>query len=90
MSVDHSARSGGIIGIYFFIFYNIKVCCLISGLFSDYLSLMLGKPRIRQNNLKTSLVLLILQLWDFSKGPKNEFETALVNEPSMFEPLEVY
>ena len=27
----------------------------ISGLFSDYLSLMLGKPRIRQNNLKTSL-----------------------------------
>ena len=27
----------------------------MSGLFSDYLSLMLGKPRIRQNNLKTSL-----------------------------------
>ena len=27
----------------------------ISGSFSDYLSLMLGKPRIRLNNLKTSL-----------------------------------
>ena len=27
----------------------------IPGLFSDYLSLMLGKPRIRLNNLKTSL-----------------------------------
>ena len=29
-----------------------------SGLFSDYLSLMFGKPRIRQNNLKTSLIFL--------------------------------
>ena len=29
-----------------------------------------------------------LQLWDFfSKGLKNEFETAIVNEPSVFEPL---
>ena len=27
----------------------------ISGLFPDYLSLMLGKPHIRLNNLKTSL-----------------------------------
>ena len=27
----------------------------ISGSFSDYLGLMLGKPRIRLNNLKTSL-----------------------------------
>ena len=27
----------------------------ILGSFSDYLSLMLGKPRIRLNNLKTSL-----------------------------------
>ena len=27
----------------------------ISGSFSDYLSFMLGKPRIRLNNLKTSL-----------------------------------
>ena len=26
----------------------------------------------------------------FSKGPKNEFETAVVNELSMFEPLKVY
>ena len=26
----------------------------------------------------------------FSKGPKNEFETAVVNEPSVFEPLKVY
>ena len=26
----------------------------------------------------------------FSKGLKNEFETAMVNEPSVFEPLKVY
>ena len=26
----------------------------------------------------------------FSKGLKNEFETAVVNEPSVFEPLQVY
>ena len=25
-----------------------------------------------------------------SKGPKNEFETSVVNEPSVFEPLEFY
>ena len=28
-------------------------------------------------------------LWGFSKGLKNEFETAMVNEPSVFEPLKV-
>ena len=26
----------------------------------------------------------------FSKGLENEFETAMVNEPSVFEPLKVY
>ena len=26
----------------------------------------------------------------FSKGLKNEFETAVVNEPSVFEPLKLY
>ena len=26
----------------------------------------------------------------FSMGPKNEFETAVVNEPSVFEPLKFY
>ena len=26
----------------------------------------------------------------YSKGPKNEFETAMVNEPSVFEPLKFY
>ena len=26
----------------------------------------------------------------FSKGPKNEFKIAVINEPSVFEPLKVY
>ena len=34
---------------------------------------------------------LNLQLWDFfSYGLKNEFETAVVNEPSVFVPLKFY
>ena len=28
--VNHSARSGGIIGIFLSIFFNMKVCCMIS------------------------------------------------------------
>ena len=31
-----------------------------------------------------------LQLWDFSKGFKNEFKAAVVNEPSVFEQLKFY
>ena len=33
---------------------------------------------------------LSLQLGNFSKGLKKEFETAVVNEPSVFEPLKFY
>ena len=28
--------------------------------------------------------------WIYFKGPKNEFETVVVNEPSVFEPLKFY
>ena len=31
-----------------------------------------------------------LQLWDFFKGLRNVFERAVVNEPSVFEPLKFY
>ena len=43
-------------------------------------------------NMKKKIIQIIpnLQLWDFSKGPKNEFETAVVNEPSVFEPLKFF
>ena len=43
-----------------------------------------------QKQEKSPQTILNLQLWDFSKGLKNEFETAVVNEPSGFEPLKVY
>ena len=40
---------------------------------------------------RKKITLNYLLLWDFfSKEFKNEFETAVVNEPSVFEPLEVY
>ena len=39
---------------------------------------------------KSALIILILPLWDFSKGLKDEFETAVVDEPSVFEPLKFY
>ena len=39
---------------------------------------------------KSPYIIPDLQLWDFSRGLKNEFETAVVNEPSLFEPLKVY
>ena len=31
-----------------------------------------------------------LQIWNFSKGPNNEFEIAMVNKPSVFKPLKFY
>ena len=31
-----------------------------------------------------------MQLWDFSSGPKHEFETAMVNDPSVIKPLKFY
>ena len=40
--------------------------------------------------IKSPEIILNLQPWIFSEGLKNEFETAMVNEPSMFEPLKVY
>ena len=39
---------------------------------------------------KSPLIILSLPLWDFSKGPKNEFEAAVVDEPPVFEPLKFY
>ena len=41
----------------------------------------------KENPSKLSL---ICSYGFLSKGPKNEFETAVVNEPSVFEPLKIY
>ena len=42
------------------------------------------KKKITLNYLKSAA------MGFFSKGLKNEFETAMVNEPSVFDPLKVY
>ena len=39
---------------------------------------------------KSPLIIPNLQLWDFFNGLKSEFETAVVNEPSVFEPPKIY
>ena len=39
---------------------------------------------------KSSLIILSLPLWDFSKGLKNEFEIPVVDDPSVFESLKFY
>ena len=39
---------------------------------------------------KSPLIIQNLQQGDFFKGLKNEFETSIINEPSVFEPLKFY
>ena len=39
---------------------------------------------------KLPIIILSLPLWDIFKGLKNEFETAVVDEPSVFEPPKFY
>ena len=41
-------------------------------------------------NTKITLNYPTLQLWNFSKGQKNEFETAVVNESSVLEQMKFY
>ena len=39
---------------------------------------------------KSPQIILNLQLWNFYLGLKNEFETAVISEPTVFEPLKYY
>ena len=44
-------------------------------------------------NVKKKIILKLSKICRYgicSKGPKNEFETAMVNEPSVFEPLKFH
>ena len=64
----------------FSVFFNMKVFYVFSLESPDQYKKE-NRPKIIQN----------LQLWIFcSKELKNEFETAVVNEPSVFEPLKFY
>ena len=65
------------------IFFNMKVYCVFS----------FESPQRGDSNDYTQYTIFNIKkrkLWDFSKGLKNEFETAMVNEPSVFEPLKFY
>ena len=76
----------------FSILFNMKVCCMLSlesplrGDSNEYIhhTIFSIKKKIILNYPKSAAM-------GFSfKGLKNEFETAVVNEPSVFEPLKFY
>ena len=76
----------------FSIFFNMKVYCVFS----------LESPHRGNSNEYTQYTIFNINkkntlnypksaaMGFFSKGLKNEFETAVVNEPSVFEPLKFY
>ena len=76
----------------FLIFFNMKVCCVFS----------LESPQQGDSNeytqhtifnIKKKIILIYPKYAAMvfcSKRLKNEFETAMVNEPSVFEPLKFY
>ena len=76
MSVNHSTRSGGIIGISFQ-FSNVMVCCVFS----------LELPHFQYKKEIHPKLSQICSYGIFSKGLKNKVKTAVINEPSVSEPL---
>ena len=80
--------------IFFLIFFNMKVCCVFSlesphgGNSNEYTQYNIFNIHCKkEDHPKLSQ---ICSFGIFSKGSKNEFETVLVNEPSVFEPLKFY
>ena len=91
MRVDNSARSGDLIRISLIV-YNMKVYCVLSlesphrGDSNEQTRYTIFNMKQKNNlNYPKSAVMGVV-----SKGLKNEFETAKVNEPSVFEPLKFY
>ena len=90
MSVNHSTRTEGKVEISFR-YFNMKVYCVF----------WLESPHWGDSNENTKYTIFNMKkkialnhpksaAWDFSQGLKNEFETTVVNEPSVFEPLKFY
>ena len=76
----------------FSIFFNIKVCCVFS-LESPHRGDSNEYTQYTIFNIKKKIHQHLSQICShgiYSKGLKNEFETVMVNEPSVFEPLKVY
>ena len=75
----------------FSIFFNMKVCCVFSlesphqGDSNEYTQYTIFNMKKNTLNYPKSAAVGF-----FSKGLKNEFETAVVNEPSVFELLKFY
>ena len=88
MRVDYSARSGGLIAISFLFYFNMQVCCVFtfesphrgdSNENTQYTIFNMNKKNTLNNPKSAAMGF-------FSKELKNEFETAVVNDPSVFEP----
>ena len=76
----------------FSILYNMKVCCMFS-LESPHRGDSNESIQYTIFNIKKKIILnypLSAAMGFCSKGLKNEFETAVVNKPSVFEPLKFY
>ena len=77
---------------YFSIFIYMKVYCVFSlesphrGDSNEYTQHII----LNSKQKESPLIILSLPLGDFSKGLENEFETAVVDEPSVLEPLKFY
>ena len=84
MSVNHQIRRQR--RNIFSIFYHMKVCCVFSlesphrGDSNEYTQYTFSNIK-KENHLKLSQ---ICRYGIFSKELKNEFETTVVNEPSVF------
>ena len=90
--VNHSAKLGGKTELSFRFYFNTKVYCVLS----------LESPNRGDSNECTKYTIFTIKkiitlncpksaaIRFFSKGLKSEFETAVVNEPPVFEPLKFY
>ena len=93
MSVNHSASTGCIIGVSPLSFSKMKVCCVLS------LESPLEAILMSTHNIPYQYIIKITRKYpkynnvysyaNFCQALKNEFEIAVVNEPSVFEPTEV-
>ena len=92
MSVNHIARPGGKNRDILSLFLNMKVYCEFS---------LESLHRGDSNEYTKYTIFSIKKIFTlnypkyatmgfFSKGPQNEFEMAVINEPSVFEPLKFY
>ena len=80
MSVNHGARSGGIIGIYFG--FSLTQRYIVSSHENGLTeAILMSTHNIPENHPKLSQT---CSYAIFFKGLKNEFETSVVNEPLKF------